>query len=75
MDEKSWLGLFKRIICYFKYTSYDDAKNSKENITHQTEYYLSKKVESVKFIYNIWRQTTFAFNNGYGERLIFESLN
>ena len=32
-------------------------------------------MESEKFIYNIWRQITFAFNNGYGERLIFESLN
>ena len=58
-------------------THHDDAKYSEGNITHQTGYYLSKKdrVESERFIYNIWRQITFAFNNGYGERLIFESLN
>ena len=52
-------------------------KYSEGNIIHQTGYYLSKKdrVEYERFIYNIWRLITFTFNNGYGERLIFESLN
>jgi len=58
-------------------THHDDAQYAEGNITHLTGYYLLKKdrVESERFIYNIWRQITIAFNNGYGERLIFESLN
>jgi len=58
-------------------THHDDAKYAEGDIAHQTGYYLLKKdrVESEKFIYNIWRQISIAFNNGYGERLIFESLN
>ena len=56
---------------------HDDAQHAEGDIAHQTGYYLLKKdrVESEKFIYNIWRQISIAFNNGYGERLIFESLN
>ena len=30
---------------------------------------------SLKFIYNVWRQITFAFNRGYDEHLIFESFD
>ena len=58
-------------------THHDDAQYAEGNITHLSGYYLLKKdrVESERFIYNIWRQITIAFNNGYGERLIFESLN
>ena len=33
------------------------------------------KEESEKFIYNIWKQITEAFNNGYDHHLIFEPLN
>ena len=33
------------------------------------------KKESEKFIYNIWKQITEAFNNGYDHHLIFEALN
>ena len=56
---------------------HDDAKYTEGNITYGTGFYLLKKdrVESEKFIYNVWRQISIAFNNGYGERLIFESLN
>lgn len=56
---------------------HDDAKFSEGEISYGTGFYLLKKdrVESEKFIYNIWRQISIAFNNGYGERLIFESLN
>ena len=58
-------------------THHDDAKYSEGNITYGSGFYLLKKdkVESEKFIYNVWRQISSAFNNGYGERLIFESLN
>ena len=56
---------------------HDDATYSEGNITYGSGFYLLKKdrVESEKFIYNVWRQICIAFNNGYGERLIFESLN
>ena len=33
------------------------------------------KEESEKFLYNIWKQITEAFNNGYDHHLIFEPLN
>ena len=32
-------------------------------------------VESEKFIYNVWKQISIAFNNGYDHHLIFEGLN
>ena len=40
-------------------------------------YYPSPRdaVESQKFIYNLWRQIAIAFNNGYGNHLIFEGLS
>ena len=58
-------------------THHDDAQYSEENIPYGSGFYLLKRqrVESEKFLYNVWRQICIAFNNGYGERLIFESLN
>ena len=47
------------------------------NITYGDGFYPSKtdiKI-SILFIYNIWRQITLAFNNGYDEHLIFECFN
>ena len=40
-------------------------------------YYPSRKhiTESTKFLYNLWTQIANAFNNGYNERLVFETLN
>lgn len=31
--------------------------------------------ESMRFLLNVWTQIALAFNNGYGERLIFETMN
>ena len=33
------------------------------------------KEESEKFLYNVWKQISEAFNNGYDHHLIFEALN
>ena len=42
----------------------------------QGYYPLNKDVEeSEKFIYNVWKQISIAFNNGYDHHLIFEGLN
>ena len=56
---------------------HDDAQFAEDKLPYGSGFYLLKKhrEESEKFIYNIWRQISIAFNNGYGERLIFESLN
>ena len=32
-------------------------------------------IESVKFVYNTFKQIATAFNNGYDHHLIFEGLN
>jgi endoglucanase len=42
----------------------------------QGYYPLNKDIEeSEKFIYNVWKQISIAFNNGYDHHLIFEGLN
>ena len=48
-----------------------------ESIHYGEGYYPSFKdiQQSERFIYNIWRQIAFAFNNGYDHHLIFEGLN
>ena len=47
------------------------------SIPYGKGYYPLKKdkEESEKFLYNIWKQITEAFNNGYDHHLIFEPLN
>lgn len=35
----------------------------------------NNKVESEKYLLNVWSQIVLAFNNGYGHKLIFEPLN
>ena len=56
---------------------HDVARLSKEKIKYGEGYYTSLKdrEESERFIYNVWRQISLAFNNGYDQHLIFEGLN
>ena len=58
-------------------THHDNYGNYKEPLTYGKGYYPLKRdiKESEKFIYNIWKQITDAFNNGYDHHLIFEGLN
>ena len=56
---------------------HDNAGKSTESISYGEGYYPSFKdlQQSERFIYNVWRQIAFAFNNGYDHHLIFEGLN
>ena len=48
-----------------------------KSISYGAGYYplLKDLEESETFLYNIWKQITIAFNNGYDHHLIFEGLN
>ena len=56
---------------------HDNADYKKEPLKYAEGYFplVKDAIESEKFIYNIWRQISLAFNNGYDEHLIFETLN
>ena len=58
-------------------THHDIYTNYKEPLKYGRGYYPLKRdiKESEKFIYNVWKQITTAFNNGYDHHLIFEGLN
>ena len=55
---------------------HDNAAASDE-LQYGQGYYPSRKhiIESSKFLYNVWTQIATAFNNGYNEKLVFETLN
>ena len=48
-----------------------------ESIPYGSGYFplLKDLEESERFLYNVWKQITIAFNNGYDHHLIFEGLN
>ena len=56
---------------------HDIYTNAAEPLTYGKGYRPFKKdiEESERFIYNIWKQISAAFNNGYDHHLIFEGLN
>ena len=56
---------------------HDYANYTSDPITYGSGFYtlFKDKKESEKFIYNIWKQISIAFNNGYDHHLIFEALN
>ena len=58
-------------------THHDQAGNTKGSIKYGSGYYPLWKdaAESEKYLYNVWKQITLAFNNGYDHHLIFERLN
>ena len=58
-------------------THHDNANYSKNELTYGKGYYPLKKdiLHSEKFLYNIWKQIAYAFNEGYDEHLIFEGMN
>ena len=58
-------------------THHDYYNLTKDSMPYGKGFYTLKKdkVESEKFLYNIWKQITEAFNNGYDHHLIFEPLN
>ena len=58
-------------------THHDNAGQRNTSLKYGQGYYplLKDIVESEKFIYDVWRQIAYAFNNGYDHHLIFEGLN
>ena len=50
---------------------------SESSISYGDGFYplFKDKEESEKFLYNVWKQISEAFNNGYDHHLIFEALN
>ena len=58
-------------------TYHDNADYNENGINYGQGYYpLNKDIEeSEKFLYNIWKQIAYAFNEGYDHHLIFEGLN
>ena len=50
---------------------------SESSISYGDGFYplFKDKEESGKFLYNVWKQISEAFNNGYDHHLIFEALN
>ena len=90
IDEKytidpEWMKRVKTIVDWgIKYGLYvilnvhhDIYTNYEVPLTYGKGYYPSKRdiKESEKFIYNVWKQISEAFNNGYDHHLIFEGLN
>ena len=58
-------------------THHDNAEKGNVTLKYGQGYYPLYKhiVESERFIYNVWKQIAYAFNNGYDHHLIFEGLN
>ena len=83
--DPEWMKRVKTIVDWgIKYglyvilnTHHDIYTDYKIPLTYGRGYYPLKRdiKESEKFIYNVWKQITDAFNNGYDHHLIFEGLN
>ena len=58
-------------------THHDNANYNRRKMTYGNGYYplLRDVAESEMFLYNVWKQIAYAFNNGYDHHLIFEGLN
>ena len=58
-------------------THHDNANPSNTEISYGKGYFPLKihKKESERFLYNVWKQITIAFNNGYDHKLVFECMN
>lgn len=58
-------------------SKHDNAQHLINAMGYGEEYYPSPRdqVESIQFIYNLWRQIAIAFNNQYDHHLIFEGLS
>ena len=83
--DPEWMKHVKEIIDWcLKYnlvtilnSHHDNAPYTEDKIKYKFGYFPANKdrVESEKYLYNIWTQIGTAFNNGYDENLIFECMN
>ncbi|MBQ0163129.1 MAG: glycoside hydrolase family 5 protein [Treponema sp.] len=83
IDQK-WMNRVKQIVdwaieedMYVVINCHHDNSLTANTCSYGSGYYPTKKCsdESKRFLYNIWSQIVIAFNNGYDEHLIFETMN
>ena len=81
--DPEWMARVKQVVdwslengLYVILNTHHD-NSEKQNIQYGQGYYPLRKemVESEKFIFNVFKQISLAFNNGYDHHLIFEGLN
>lgn len=79
-----WMNRVKQIVdwaiesdMYVIINSHHDDYDKTDIMPYGKGYYPSTKnyEESSKFLCNVWAQISLAFNNGYDEKLIFETMN
>ena len=79
-----WMKRVKTIVdwaiedgMYVIINSHHDNYEKPSEMPRANGYYPSSEnlVESQRFLYNVWSQIGTAFNNGYDEHLIFETMN
>ena len=90
IDEKytidpEWMAHTKEIVDWgLKYnlvvilnSHHDNAPYQSEPIKYRFGYFTANKdrIESERFLFNIWSQIGAAYNNGYDQNLIFECMN
>ena len=82
--DPQWMKRVKAVVdwaiedgLYVIINSHHDNYLSSGTLPRANGYYPSSNnlVESQRFLYNIWGQIATAFNNGYDEHLIFETMN
>ncbi len=82
--DSAWMNRVKTIVdwaiedgMYVILNDHHDNFGSPAKMTTAAGYYPNKvnKNESERFLLNLWTQIALAFNNGYDEHLIFETLN
>lgn len=82
--DPEWMARVKQIVdwvyeadMYIILNTHHDNYEKNTVIPKCSGYYPTKEnyEESSRFIKNVWAQISLAFNNGYDERLIFETMN
>lgn len=79
-----WMARVKEIVdwaigndMYVVLNTHHDNHSSGAVMLYKQGYYptLAAEEESLSFLTNVWKQIALAFNNGYDEHLVFETMN
>jgi len=82
--DPAWMARVKKIVdyaiendMYVIINAHHDNFSTPAKMPRAIGYYPSSDnlAESQRFLYNVWGQVALAFNNGYDEHLIFETMN